>query len=52
MTAEKTGMEARIAKRAAQIDAIIREYLNDTGSQRYLGKLLGRNKPFKNKKLA
>ncbi len=27
-------------KRAAQIDAVIKEYLNDTGSQRYLGKLL------------
>jgi geranylgeranyl diphosphate synthase, type I len=43
LTADNADIEARIAKRAAQIDAIIKEYLNDTGSQRYLGKLLGRS---------
>ncbi len=43
MTSDKTGMEAYLEGRALQIDAVIKEYLNDTNSQRYLGKLLGRS---------
>ncbi|VVB77406.1 Short chain isoprenyl diphosphate synthase [uncultured archaeon] len=36
-------MEEYLEKRAKKINETIKEYLNDTNSQRYLGKLLGRS---------
>jgi geranylgeranyl pyrophosphate synthase len=36
-------MEKYLKERAVRINEVIKEYLNDTNSQRYLGKLLGRS---------
>lgn len=36
-------IEGYLKSQAARIDSVIKEYLNDTNSQRYLGKLLGRS---------